>query len=111
MPKRTSYEAELLHGSTSSDLPPYIPLLLYSMHPATTAAIASAPPIVPILLLLAPLTGTAGEGVEAGIEPVGAAAPDDIEADQDASVTTVKGFSLQDIVGSAERVTMSGVEE
>lgn len=85
----------------------YLEISLHRMRPAAMAAITSTPPIVPILLLLAPLTGTAGEGVEAGIEPVGAAAPED----QDASVTTVRGFSLQDIVGSAERVTMSGVEE
>ena len=89
----------------------YLEIALHRMQPAATAAITSTPPIVPILLLPAPLTGTAGEGVEAGIEPVGAAAPDGMEEDPDSSVTTVRGFSVQDIVGSAERVTMSGVEE
>lgn len=89
----------------------YLEIALHRMQPAATATITSTPPIVPILLLPAPLTGTAGEGVEAGIEPVGAATPDGMEEDQDSSVTIVRGFSVQDIVGSAERVTMSGVEE
>ena len=56
-------------------------------------------------MILAPDTGTWAVGVEAAPEPVGAAAP----LPPLAIDTTAKGFSVQDVVGRADRVTMSGV--
>lgn len=84
----------------------------YIIWPATTAATTSTPPTLPILLPLAPETGTTvEEGVEAGFDAVDWAVPDRMVDVSVPFVTTTKGCSVQDVEGSAERVTISTVEE